>query len=314
MRVRRRVVSLMAGVAPASPAVTVIVAVAVAVAVAGCASVPAPTAPRSGTSRSPSAAATATATAHAISPLPAGVKIDYQLGGSYSPPTGVRIVTRDSTDSPASGLYNICYINGFQTQGYQKSFWLRTHPTLVLRDTRHRPVSDPGWPGEMLLDSSTAIKRKGIAAVMAATTATCANNGFDAVEYDNLDSYSRSHGSLTKNDNIALAKLLVTSAHSDGLAAGQKNAVELAASGRDTIGFDFAVAEECNRYDECGAYTKIYGARVIDIEYTDDLRGTFASVCAAPGQPPMTILRDRDLTSPATPATPATKHYTYESC
>jgi hypothetical protein len=285
MRVPRRVVSLIVGVAAAS----------LAAALSGCAS-------------GPTRAVPTPVTARSVKPLPTGVKVDYQLGGGYTPFAALRIVTRDSTDAPERGLYNICYINGFQTQNDQKSFWLTKHPTLVLRDQDHKPVSDPGWPGEMLLDSSTATKRSGIAAVIAATTATCANKEFDAVEFDNLDSYSRSNGRLTKIDNIALAKLLVASAHADGLAAGQKNTVEIGTVGRDTIGFDFAVAEQCNRFDECAGYTKVYGARVIDIEYTDDLRGAFASVCTAPGQPPMTILRDRDLT------TPAGKNYAYESC
>ncbi len=30
---------------------------------------------------------------------------------------------------------------------------------------------------------------------------------------------------------------------------------------------DFAVAEECNRYDECGAYQNVYGRRGFVIEY-----------------------------------------------
>jgi hypothetical protein len=105
-----------------------------------------------------------------------------------------------------------------------------------------------------------------------------------------------------------MAKLFVARAHADGLAAGQKNTVELGSRGRDEIGFDFAVAEECYRYDECAGYTKVYGARVIDIEYTDDLRGTFAQACAAASTPAMTILRDVDL------VTPASKQYAYRRC
>lgn len=243
-----------------------------------------------------------------IQPLPTGVKFDYQLGGSYPPPPGVSIVTRDSTSSPAHGLYNICYINGFQTQSEDRSFWLDKHPSLVLRYANGRPVYDPGWPDEMILDVSTAAKRSALARILGNTVDLCRKKGFQAVEFDNLDSYSRSHGMLTLGDDIAMAKLFVTRAHADGLAAAQKNTPELGSRGRDDIHFDFAVSEECYRYDECASYTKVYGARVLDIEYTDDLRGTFASDCAAKSIPAMTILRDVDLT------TPSSGHYTYESC
>ena len=45
--------------------------------------------------------------------FPEGAGFDYQLGGAYTPPKGVKIVARDRTESPAKGFYNICYINGF---------------------------------------------------------------------------------------------------------------------------------------------------------------------------------------------------------
>jgi hypothetical protein len=243
-----------------------------------------------------------------IAPLPTKTGVDYQLGGSYAPPAGVGIVTRDSTHGPAPDLYSICYVNGFQTQGGDKSTWLKHHPTLVLRYKNHKPVYDAGWPDEMLLDTSTAAKRTSIARVIGSTIVSCGTKGFQAVEFDNLDSWTRSHHKLTKSDNIALATLLTARAHRSGLAAGQKNTTELGTTGRDRVGFDFAVAEECYRYDECASYTDVYGERVIDIEYTDDLRGTFRQACADPSTPAMTILRDRDLT------TPRSTQYVYSAC
>ncbi|WP_372493196.1 endo alpha-1,4 polygalactosaminidase [Prauserella halophila] len=36
-------------------------------------------------------------------------------------------------------------------------------------------------------------------------------------------------------------------------------------------GVDFAVAEECAAYNECTAYTEVYGDAVIDIEHADAL-------------------------------------------
>jgi len=244
----------------------------------------------------------------AVTALPTGTGFDYQLGGSYTPPSGVHVLTRDSTAKPVRGLYNICYVNGFQTQDEDKSFWLTEHPSLILRSASGSAVFDPGWPNEMILDVSTAAKRAGIAAVQDVTIDRCEAKGFQAVEFDNLDSYSRSRHAFTLASDIAMAKLFVRRAHADGLAAGQKNTPELGAQGRDQVHFDFAVAEECYRYDECSSYTKVYGARVLDIEYTDDLRGTFAHDCASSSIPAMTILRDRDLVPRGS------KGYVYRRC
>ena len=78
----------------------------------------------------------------------------------------------------------------------------------------------------------------------------CARDGFDAVEFDNLDSFTRSHGLMTR-DGVGYAELLVRRAHDAGLAVGQKN---LAGYDGTAIGFDFAVAEECGRYRRVRAY------------------------------------------------------------
>ncbi|MEN0022397.1 MAG: endo alpha-1,4 polygalactosaminidase [Microbacterium sp.] len=223
--------------------------------------------------------------------LPAGAVPDYQLGGAYEPADGVGIVGRDRSADPADGVYSICYVNGFQTQPGELDDWA---DDLLLQDDGE-PVFDPDWPDEALLDTSTAERRDRIAATVGAWIDGCADSGFDAVEFDNLDSYTRSDDALTLDDNLALATLLVERAHASGLAAGQKNAAEDAAALRDRAGFDFVVVEECAAYEECGAYTAVYGDQVIDIEYTDELPRPFAEMCADPDSPVSMVLRDRDL-------------------
>lgn len=229
--------------------------------------------------------------------LPADGVADYQLGGAYDPPSGVTIVERDSEAEPAEGLYSICYVNGFQSQPGQGDEW-RAAGLLLLADGE--PVVDENWPDETLFDTSTAQARADIAERIGAVIDSCADKGFDAVEIDNLDSDTRSDGALSAEDNRALAALYVERAHAAGLAIGQKNTADRAAEYAQQPGFDFAVAEECHRFEECAAYTDAYGADVIDIEYTsrefgDDLRGDFAAVCADPETPPITLLRDQDL-------------------
>jgi len=233
---------------------------------------------------------------------PTGAGFDYQLGEPYDPPPGVVVVARDSTAEPASGFYNICYVNGFQTQPGESETWLERHPDLLLHDDAGEAVADPGWPDEYLLDTSSAAKRDQIADLLTATIAECAVADFDAVEIDNLDSYSRSNGALTIDDNIALAAAYARVAHDLDLAIAQKNGAGSSRQFRDAIGFDFAITEECARYEECADYVSVYGDLVFDIEYSPEY---LASACDAVRN---AILRDLDLTAPGDPA------YVFESC
>lgn len=222
----------------------------------------------------------------ALTPLPTGTDVDYQLGGSRSVPANVGIVARDRTARPIAGRYNVCYVNGFQTQPNEAAFW-RRHPHLILR-RNGRPVVDSAW-GEKLLDTRTAEKRHRLAVIVGRWIDGCARSGFQAVEFDNLDSFSRSHGLITRADNKAMARLLVGRAHRAGLAAGQKNWAEW--NGR-VAGYDFAIAEECGRYAECGSYVRSYGNRVLVIEYR---QVDFAATCQRWGSRLAVVLRDRNL-------------------
>jgi hypothetical protein len=232
---------------------------------------------------------------------PAGATFDYQLGGAYDPPAGVTVVARDATAEPAPGLYNICYVNGFQTQPGEGGHWLAEHPDLVLhRDGE--PVVDPAWPDEYLLDTSTAPKRERIAALLGTVVASCLTSGFDAVDIDNLDSYARSEGALRLDDNLDLAARYAAVAHDLGMAIGQKNGAGVSARARDEVGFDFAVTEDCARYEECDDYTDVYGDLVFDIEYDP---ASLEAACEAVGS---AVLRDLDLVPAGSPG------HVFETC
>jgi hypothetical protein len=142
---------------------------------------------------------------------------------------------------------------------------------------------------------------------------TCARKGYDAVEYDNLDSWTRFDGTPRAGDvpfgkraAIAYAALLADRAHALGLAVAQKNTVELTrAQARGRIGFDFAIAEECARYRECQGYRRLYGDHVIAIEYR---RRDFTRACRTVGSHISVVLRDRKVTAPGSPT------YRYDDC
>ncbi|MGZ8750371.1 MAG: endo alpha-1,4 polygalactosaminidase, partial [Pseudonocardia sp.] len=168
----------------------------------------------------------------------------------------------------------------------ERRFW-RKHPHLVLHEDGE-PVRDEAWD-EWLLDVGSADTRRRLARIVGRWTAGCADDGFDAVEFDNLDSFTRSHGLLSRRDAVAFARLLVRRAHREGLAAGQKN---LAGYDGTRAGFDFAVAEECGRYRECRSYVRHYGSRVLAVEYR---RRDYRRTCRRVGDRLAVVLRDRDL-------------------
>ena len=259
-----------------------------------------PSTPTTSPTRTPaSAAPTPRRTRAASSPAAAPYALpptrgvfDYQLGGAYDLP-GLTVVGRDSTARPAPGAYSICYVNGFQTQPGDEDTWLGERKHLLLHDKAGRLVVDPDWPDEYVLDPSTAAQRRGILEVIGPVIDGCAARGFDAVEIDNLDTWTRFE-QIPAQGSRALAAAYIARAHAAGLAIAQKNAAEHTAAFH-RLGFDFAVTEECAVWDECAAYTDVYGAHVLQIEYTDELPRPFAEVCARRDRAPLTILRDRDL-------------------
>ncbi|MFF4243254.1 endo alpha-1,4 polygalactosaminidase [Streptomyces sp. NPDC001822] len=236
----------------------------------------------------------------------AGMAFDYQIGGGYAPPPGVEAVSRDREDEPADGLYNVCYVNAFQTQPGELKRWEDTDPDLLLRDDDGEPVIDEGWD-EVLLDTSTAAKRTRLAEIVGGWVDGCAESGFQAVEPDNLDSYERSHGKLTRAQNAAFAAMLARRAHESGLAIGQKNTTDLLPRHR-TIGFDFAVTEECAQFDECDAYAEAYDGRVFAVEYEGEGDVGFDESCSTWQDRVSLVLRDLDVL-------PASEDgYVYRSC
>ncbi|MEK0097270.1 endo alpha-1,4 polygalactosaminidase [Streptomyces sp. A475] len=224
------------------------------------------------------------------SPPPRHAGFDYQIGGAHPPAKDVRVVSRDRTARPALGLYNICYVNAFQAQPDERDAW---PGDLLLRDRNGRVVVDRDWD-EPLLDIGTAKKRERVAARVGPWIDGCADHGFDAVEPDNYDSYTRSKGLLSTRDAKAFMSLLVKRGHRAGLAVGQKNTAELASESHQ-LGVDFAVAEECGAYDECGVYAKAFDDRVVVIEYTD---AGLRKACRAFGRRLDIVRRDHDVTTP----------------
>lgn len=251
---------------------------------------------------------------------PTSGTFDYQLGGAYDAlpadiiaatdaSTNLDIVVRDSEAEPLPGAYSVCYVNGFQTQPDQAELWA-DDADVLLHDGDGDLVVDPDWPDEYIFDPTTEHKREVILDRLGEVIDDCGSAGFDAVEIDNLDTSERFDG-IDEGGAHALARAYVERAHEAGLAIAQKNAAELTGIAHDKLGFDFAVTEECAAFDECEAYTEVYGPHVLEIEYPDTLAEAgldLADACAHDDSAPLTILRDRDLVSSGEDG------YIYESC
>lgn len=225
---------------------------------------------------------------------------DYQIGGAYPPPSGVAIVVRDREDQPAADHYNICYVNGFQVQPDELGDW---EADLVLRDSDGEPIIDPDWD-EALLDISTMDKRSRIEIVVGGWIEQCAADGYDGVEIDNLGAYDRSDGKNSEDDAVAMMAAFADVAHANGLVISQKNAAQLL-SRRSEMKTDFAMVEECNRYDECSDFTDAYGDFVLMVEYRDQ---DYEKGCKEQGGSYSVIRRDLDVETPESPS------YVYKGC
>ncbi len=259
-----------------------------------------------------------TATVSAAPPAkpPVNAKFDYQIGGDYAPPAGVSVASRDwfiGSQLPGSG-YTICYVNAFQTQddepGVNRPDERSNWPSeLVLTELG----DDPNWGGEYLIDISTAASRNAALNHLKQMIDTCATKGFEAVEYDNLDSWTRFDGTPLEGqvpfgqaEAVAFAGLLTDYAHGKGLAVGQKNTPQLGRNvSLNVVGFDFAVAEECGFYRECPDYTNVFGNNVIVIEYTN---AGFRRACNVVGASVSVVRRDVNVTAPGSGT------YRYQAC
>lgn len=250
------------------------------------------------------------------SPPPVDAGVDYQLGGDAPLPRGATVVVRDwfSGRAAADPTYSICYVNAFQTQPDEPDVRRPDETSQWPADLVLTGLGDdPNWPGEYLVDIGTAPRRSTAAAHVEQMVERCAVRGFEAVEFDNLDSWTRFDGTsredevpFGRRDAIRYATLLTDHAHSLGLAVAQKNTPQLGArASRRVIGFDFVIAEECGRYRECDAYRRVFGRRIIDIEYTD---AGFTRACRTMGEQVSVIRRDVGL------GTPDSDRYRYAAC
>lgn len=189
----------------------------------------------------------------------------WQLQGAINQNVAAKVYDIDLFDSSASqisalkttGKIVICYFSAGSYEEWRPD--AKSFPAAVLGRNLD------GWPGEKWLD----IRSASVRSIMAARMDMAKTKGCDGLEPDNVDEYSNGSGfPLTAKDQIAFLTALADLAHQRGLIIALKNSTDLVAS--LVSKFDFAVVEECFRYNECGAYSPfvMQGKAVLNAEYT----------------------------------------------
>lgn len=152
----------------------------------------------------------------------------------------------------------ICYVSAGTFEPWRPD--ASSYPDSI----KGRSVS--GFRDEKWLD----IRQTGVLfSILDARVAKCAQAGFDGVEWDNVDGFSNRTGfPLTAGDQRFYDESLANMAHAHGLTVALKNDVEQLAD----LGayFDYAVNEQCQQYNECGAYATNFtghGKAVFQVEY-----------------------------------------------
>jgi len=155
-----------------------------------------------------------------------------------------------------------------------------------------------GWEGEKFLDIRDI---DALAPIMRTRLDMIKEKGFDAVEPDNIDSYTNNTGfDITEQDVINYCKWLADEAHSRGLSIGQKNATELSSQLVDS--FDWILLEDAfaeNFQEEAQIYITKNKA-VFATEYTDRISENdfLNTICSQASNLKYTaILKERDLNS-----------------
>lgn len=222
-----------------------------------------------------------------------GASWQIQFQGALDTSVDADIYEIDGLDSTAEtvallhsmGRRAICYINAGAWEEWRADA-AQFPPSVIGNEYA-------GWPGERWLD----IRRIDLLGpILGARLDDCARKGFDAVDPDNLDGYTHPTGfPLTAEDQLRFNRFLAYEAHRRGLSIALKNDFEQAADLADD--FDFAVAESCFFYSECGLLEPftLRGKVVFDIEYTDNGMTPAAFCEAAVRQKISAILKNRNL-------------------
>jgi len=159
----------------------------------------------------------------------------YDIDGEFNPPETVAYLH-------AMGKKVICYFDAGVYETYRKDA-----PKFQELSPQIWGNEDVGWPNSFWLD----IRRiDELEPIMKARMQECKDDGFDAIEPDEIDGWENDTGfPLTYQDQLNYNKALARWAHEIGMSIGQKGDI---IQTRDLVDdFDWTLNEECFQYNEC---------------------------------------------------------------
>jgi hypothetical protein len=136
-------------------------------------------------------------------------------------------------------------------------------------------------------------RKPAVRTVMEARMQLARDKGCDAVEPDNVDGYAHDSSisctdqacwGLTASDQLAYNRWLADTAHARCLGIALKNNIDQVA--QLAASFDFAINEECQKYNECGDYKTYFTSQnkaVFNAEYMKDAGGESTSWTSCTG-------------------------------
>lgn len=229
-------------------------------------------------------------------PLKVGDRWDWQLSGPVDLDRDVEmlgldpdLVTREQLEAlRAQGIDTVCHVNvGTLVQGSPEGNAL---PAATIGNTHEDD------PQERYLD----IRRVHyLVPVITKRFVACKDQGFTAIEPDNLDVHVKDSGfPISQADAIRYATTLAHVAHGLGLRIAQKNAPDL--TGALQPHFDMAISDGCFEKGICehfAAYPKA-NKPAFNAEYTDtDIE--FGKACAEGARLNINMIRkDRTVSAP----------------
>ena len=181
---------------------------------------------------------------------PQAFDIDYQTDGFCTGGT----ITQENAAAVAAihakGAKAICYVDAGTAESFRPDYQDYVNfNNLTGGALFGKPVG--GFRNEFWLNiNNNKGQRDFILSEVGKRVDGCVANGFDAVEFDNVDAYQNKTGlTISSDTQLLFDTALANLAHSKGLTVGLKNDLGQASDLKPY--FDFAINEQCFQFKEC---------------------------------------------------------------
>jgi hypothetical protein len=198
--------------------------------------------------------------------------IDFQTdgfctGGTITQENGAAVAAIHS-----NGAHAICYVDAGTAESFRPDY-----PNYVAFNDQTGGAlfgkAVGGFRNERWLNINNNLgQRDFVLGQVGQRVDRCKANGFDAVEFDNVDAYQNKTGlSISSDTQLLFNTALANLAHSKGLTVALKN--DLGQANELKPWFDFAINEQCFQYRECDypppglAGWTAAGKAVFNVEY-----------------------------------------------